>query len=59
METFKFFLNEQPKVTMQQIEETVRTNMNILYDGHADEQMIRNMIKLIAANLNVHENEGL
>ena len=59
MDAFKFFLNEQPKVTMQQIEETVRFNMNVLYDGNADEQMVRDMIKSVAANLNVHDNEGL
>lgn len=57
METFKFLLNEQPKVTIEQIEETVRFNMNILYDGHADNQQIKDMISMVAANLNVHVNE--
>jgi hypothetical protein len=59
MDAFKFFLNEQPKVTMQQIEETVRFNMSVLYDGDADEQEIKDMIKSVAANLNVYDNEGL
>jgi hypothetical protein len=59
MDAFKFFLNEQPKVTMQQIEETVRFNMSVLYDGNADEQEIRDMIKSVATNLNVYDNEGL
>jgi hypothetical protein len=33
--------------------------MNVLYDGNADEQEIRDMIKSVAANLNVHDNEGV